>query len=96
MRTLSLRMSCLMLRVGLPLTLILALLALAGAGPGVALAQQKGQDKKEPPDKAAPKTGLLVNEPTASKGYTLIAPINSTNTYLVDMEGHVMQSWKSD
>jgi hypothetical protein len=92
-------MSCVALRVGLTLTLVLTLLALVVAGPGggVVAAQRVGQDKpKEPPEKTKPNTGLLVNEPNASEGYTLIAPINSTNTYLVDMEGRVVRSWKSD
>ncbi len=43
---------------------------------------------------AAP--GLQLNDPRASPGYTLIAPSNSTNTYLIDMEGRVVNSWKSD
>jgi Arylsulfotransferase (ASST) len=50
-------------------------------------------DKAEP---AKPKLGLLVNEPQACKGYTLLAPTNSRNTYLIDLEGHVVQTWKSD
>jgi hypothetical protein len=55
------------------------------------------QDKpKEPPAKAKAKTGLIVNDPAACKGYTLIAPTMSTSTYLVDMEGHIVQTWKSD
>ncbi len=29
-------------------------------------------------------------------GYTLIAPVNSTNTYLVNMEGFVVKKWESE
>ncbi|HVS39557.1 MAG TPA: aryl-sulfate sulfotransferase, partial [Gemmataceae bacterium] len=36
------------------------------------------------------------NDPKASPGYTLIAPSNSNNTYLIDMEGRVVNTWKSD
>jgi hypothetical protein len=59
-------------------------------------AQDKPDKTKKPPEKAKPKTGLLVNEPAACKGYTLIASVNSTNTYLVDMDGRIVQTWKSD
>jgi hypothetical protein len=38
---------------------------------------------------------LNVNEPGACAGYTLVAPLRSTNTYLVDMEGRVVREWKS-
>jgi hypothetical protein len=68
----------------------LALLVIAAAAAGGA-AQEKG--KAEP---AKPKLGLLVNEPKACPGYTLLAPSNSTTTYLIDMEGRVVNSWKSD
>jgi hypothetical protein len=56
-----------------------------------------GQDKpKDPPKPDKPKLGLLVNEPKACKGYTLIASTNSGSTFLVDMEGRVVNTWKSD
>jgi hypothetical protein len=40
--------------------------------------------------------GLLKNGPGAFKGYTLIAPLRSTFTYLVDMEGRLVRQWKSE
>jgi hypothetical protein len=43
-----------------------------------------------------PKLGLLVNDAKACSGYTLLAPTSSMNTYLIDMQGGVVQSWKSD
>src|SRR5262249_6511374 len=49
--------------------------------------------KSEP---AKPKVGLLLSDPKASPGYTLLAPINSTSTYLIDGQGRVVHSWKSD
>lgn len=74
--------------VGLAAAPTLLLLTLV-AGSGVnAWAQEAQPDKpKAAPDKPKPKVGLLVNEPAACKGYTLIASTNSGNTYLVDMEG---------
>ena len=40
--------------------------------------------------------GLVVNTPKALQGYTLIAPMASTSTYLIDMEGKVVRTWESD
>ena len=42
------------------------------------------------------KLGLSLNEMRAFPGYTLLAPLDSTNTYLLDMQGKVVQSWASD
>jgi hypothetical protein len=42
------------------------------------------------------KRGLLVNEPQALQGYTLLAPIMSTKAFLLDMQGRVVRSWKSE
>lgn len=57
-------------------------------------------DKPNPPADApaarpGPKIGVVVNEPSAFKGYTLIAPLQSKMTYLVDMQGRVVHSWES-
>jgi hypothetical protein len=38
---------------------------------------------------------VLVNDPKAFQGYTLIFPLKSTETYLVDMQGRVVHSWHS-
>src|SRR5262245_27942660 len=38
----------------------------------------------------------MTNRPKAFPGYTLIAPLVSTNTYLIDMQGRVVRTWKSD
>lgn len=40
--------------------------------------------------------GLSINEPEALQGYTLVFPLNSSTTYLVDMESRVVNQWKSD
>jgi hypothetical protein len=39
--------------------------------------------------------GLSMNEPEASAGYTLIFPMRSAVTYLVDNESRVVKQWKS-
>jgi hypothetical protein len=45
---------------------------------------------------AAPtKRGLLARADGAFEGYTLYAPLQSTTTYLVDMEGRVVHRWES-
>src|SRR5438132_14211319 len=50
------------------------------------------KDEKKPPVKL----GLSVNDPRALQGYTLMSPFVSPNTYLVDMQGRVVQTWKTD
>jgi hypothetical protein len=39
--------------------------------------------------------GLTIHKSSAYAGYTLVAPMNSTRTYLIDMEGRVVNIWKS-
>ncbi len=68
--------------------LTLALGMLAGA------AHAQDVPKPAAPDK--PKIGLIVNETKAFEGYTLLASSNSTMTYLIDNQGRVVNSWKSD
>ena len=50
----------------------------------------QGKGKIEQP------VGLVINSPKAFQGYTLIAPMASTSTYLIDMEGKVVRTWASD
>ncbi len=51
-----------------------------------------------PASKGPPETkgGLSINEPGAFQGYSLLAPMNSQETFLIDMEGRVVNTWKSD
>ena len=43
------------------------------------------------------RVGLLQNDPGTCDGYTLFAPqFFSTTTYLIDMQGRVVQTWESD
>jgi hypothetical protein len=55
-----------------------------------------GAAKKAEPKATAAKLGLLLNDSRALQGFTLLAPMDSTNTYLLDMEGKVVHTWKSD
>ena len=52
------------------------------------------QDKKDPP-KAKDANPLLVNDPRACQGYTLIPPLQSKTTFLVDMQGRIVHTWES-
>jgi len=40
--------------------------------------------------------GLLLHEEAAFNGYTLFAPLNSTTTYLIDINGNLVHSWESN
>jgi Spy/CpxP family protein refolding chaperone len=62
-------------------------------------AQQGAQEAKTEPAKPIaqpPKLGLSINDSRAFQGYTLMAPLNSTRTYLLDMQGKVVRTWESD
>jgi len=39
--------------------------------------------------------GLIQCKNGAFEGYTLFAPLRSTKTYLIDMQGKVVHTWKS-
>jgi hypothetical protein len=41
-------------------------------------------------------TGLIRNDPGAFQGYTLISPMQSRTTFLIDMNGRVVKSWATD
>jgi Arylsulfotransferase (ASST) len=79
-------------RVGRGFTLTLLLVGVV-ASPAEAGPPQDGA----PPSKPAPvKLGLSVNDLKAFQGYTLLAPMTSTKTYLIDMHGRVVRTWESD
>ena len=40
--------------------------------------------------------GLIRNEPGAYAGYTLISPLQSRSTFLIDMTGRVVKTWETD
>src|SRR5262249_24522549 len=60
-------------------------------------AKSKDGKKEEKKKDATPvKLGLHVNDARALQGYTLMSPFVSPNTYLVDMQGRVVQTWKTE
>jgi hypothetical protein len=96
-------------RLGGAAVFLLALWTLGGAAPAQddkGPPQVKGQPKPvkgkgETPKKGEAKTppvklGIQVNDPRALQGYTLISPFVSPNTYLLDMQGRVVHTWKTD
>jgi len=52
------------------------------------------QEGRESDPKSA--RGLVRNLPGAFQGYTIVAPLRSTTTYLVDMEGEIVHRWQSE
>ena len=40
-------------------------------------------------------TGVVRNEPGAFQGYTLISPLQSRTTFLIDMQGRTVHSWET-
>jgi hypothetical protein len=84
----------------LRLAVVLGLVALTAALTERTHAQPPKTDGQPPKVDAQPKPaakpGVSVNEPKAFKGYTLIAPMNSKLTHLIDMEGHVVKTWESE
>lgn len=57
-----------------------------------------GQACGQPGAALAPKptAGVLLNDPRACPGYTLVAPMTTSDTYLIDLAGHVVHTWHSD
>src|SRR5262249_45281914 len=51
------------------------------------------KDGAEAMKPATPKVGLSLNDPRAFRGFTLVAPLMSTKTYLIDMQGRVVHTW---
>jgi hypothetical protein len=61
------------------------------AGIGVNLAQSPSTSPADGP--ATQGVGLIRNAPGAFQGYTLLSPLSSTATYLIDMNGKVVKTW---
>ncbi len=108
MRSQTGRMALLAAKVSVAATLAMVLATLGAILPGVSAglspADEPAPDKvkadptpKGEAAKPAPaKFGLLQNDSLAFQGYTLIAPMFSKTTYLIDMEGKVVRTWESD
>jgi hypothetical protein len=80
-----------------------AVLAIVFSASAPSAHSQTPQDKDVPKDKAPKKEakkdakpGVSINDPKAFNGYTLVAPLNSRATYLIDMEGRVVHTWTTD
>jgi len=71
----------------------LALILLLGAL-GVALAQNPSGAGAAGP--ATQGIGLIRNDPGAFAGYTLVSPLQSKSTFLIDMNGLVVKTWATD
>jgi Spy/CpxP family protein refolding chaperone len=87
------------------LLLALGAIRAAGADPDAKLPKAKDQPKtaggkkeaaKKKDEKPAVKLGLWINDPRALQGYTVLAPLQSSKTYLLDMQGRVVRTWESD
>lgn len=80
-------------------TWLFALLAMACVRAPIAIAQSTTDATASNLNQEAMpgllKLGVSVNRPNAFQGYTLIFPFNSTNTYLVDMQGRIVNQWES-
>jgi Arylsulfotransferase (ASST) len=68
------------------IALVLALAFTAG------VSGQPGKDGPKGPKPGKP--GVSVNDAKAFKGYTLVAPMNSTKAHLIDLEGHIVHTWE--
>src|SRR5215510_5010473 len=40
--------------------------------------------------------GLIRNDPGTYPGYTLLSPLQSTSTFMIDMDGRVVKTWETD
>ncbi len=93
------RMRHLATRVGMSAAAATAVFALAVVASDVLAQSQKGEavpdGKEAPPPQAKVKLGLLISEPGAFRGYTLLNPMGQKSTYLIDMEGRVARTWES-
>ena len=70
-----------------PASFTFAVLAAPDDGPAPQKAEAATGDR--------PKFGLQLNDSKAFQGYTLIAPLNSKKSYLIDMEGRVVRVWRA-
>jgi hypothetical protein len=80
-------------------SIILALLAAALWVGAINSISAQNPPVSNPSSIAGPATqgiGLIRKEPRAFQGYTLISPMQSKTTFLIDMSGRVVKSWPTD
>jgi hypothetical protein len=68
-----------------------AVAALLTLGLMMGIMEVTAQEKGKGP---AAKVGLQINDPKALQGYTLFSPLQSSKTYLIDMQGKVVRTWE--
>ena len=75
---------------------LVSILALA------ALTASVGRIGAQPPGGGPPKANrpqtkpsVSVNDSKAFRGYTLVAPMNSTKVHLIDLEGRIVKTWET-
>src|SRR5262249_45922183 len=56
---------------------------------------QRSNSDGQPARELKPKRGGQTNKPNAFQGYTLVFPLQSTKTFLIDMQGKVVRTWQS-
>lgn len=76
-----------------PVSVAPALVAVAAEQHGL---PRTGPDRAVPGAAVEAKRGLRLNDERAFQGYTLLAPLKDTSTYLLDMHGKVVHQWESD
>lgn len=54
------------------------------------------QNKTPQEKKLSHKTGLILKNEKAFNGYTLFCPTTSTTSFLIDIEGRIVNMWESD
>jgi hypothetical protein len=70
----------------------MAALALASALGVISAQTPPAADRPGP---ATEGVGLVRNDPGAYQGYTLLSPLQSTTTFLIDMDGNVVRAWET-
>jgi len=71
---------------------LFCVLALAAALFGASLVAAKDSANQQSKDAKA-KSAVSINDPKAFQGYTLVSPMTSKKSYLIDMEGHIVRTW---
>ena len=81
-------------RMALMSSLVFSFLAAAAFFPAALLLLPRRARAAE--TMATPTGVLMYDKEKAQDGYTLISPMQSTSSYLLDMEGNVVHEWKTD
>jgi hypothetical protein len=69
--------------------------ALAAVLVSLATSGWSSRARAQPPTGPTAKPGVSINDEKALKGYTLVAPLNSTKVHLIDREGRVVKTWET-